>query len=39
LESFESFWNDKRVMVTGGAGFLGAHITEIYIIENYICTA
>jgi len=23
-----SFWNDKRVMVTGGAGFLGSHITE-----------
>jgi len=23
-----SFWNDKRVMVTGGTGFLGSHITE-----------
>ena len=46
--TFESstFWNDKRVMVTGGAGFLGSFVieklkqhgaTDIFIprIENY----
>ena len=24
----ENYWNDKRVTVTGGAGFLGSHLTE-----------
>jgi len=24
----ETFWRDKRVVVTGGAGFLGSYVTE-----------
>ena len=42
----ENFWKDKRVIVTGGAGFLGSFVieklkqrgvTDIFIprIENY----
>ena len=42
----ENFWKDKRVILTGGAGFLGSFVTEklkergatdIFIprIENY----
>jgi GDP-L-fucose synthase len=24
----ENFWNKKRVMVTGGSGFLGSYVVE-----------
>ena len=23
-----SFWNDKQILLTGGAGFLGSHIVD-----------
>lgn len=29
-----SFWHDKRVVVTGGAGFLGRHFTDRLSTEN-----
>ncbi len=46
---FENFWNGKRVIVTGGAGFLGSFITQklvergardilVPLIENYDLT-
>ena len=25
----ESFWKDKKVLITGGSGFIGSHLTEI----------
>lgn len=47
--NFQSFWSDKRVIVTGGAGFLGSFVVEKLIargagdilvprIENYDLT-
>jgi nucleoside-diphosphate-sugar epimerase len=23
-----SFWNDKKILVTGGASFIGSHLTD-----------
>lgn len=32
----ESFWKDKRVMVTGGAGFIGSRLCEFLVDEGAI---
>jgi NADPH:quinone reductase-like Zn-dependent oxidoreductase len=29
-----SFWKNKKVLVTGGAGFVGSHVIELLIEEG-----
>jgi len=30
----ESFWREKRVLVTGGTGFIGSHLTELLVTSG-----
>ncbi len=33
-----TFWSDKRVLVTGGGGFIGSHVTELLVAQGAVVT-